>query len=110
MEGKPVKPVRIERWTASRKREILLEVLEGQKSIVDVAREHDLEQGEIQQWMETFIAFGTEALEAHPKSIEAIYQRELDRHRERIGELVLQMDVLKKAETILGEEQSSSFE
>lgn len=110
MEGKPVKAVRIERWTANGKREIVLEVLKGQKTIVDVAREHDLKQSEIQQWMETFISFGTEALKTHPRSIEAVYQKELKRHREKIGELVLQIDVLKKAERMLSEEESSSFE
>ena len=73
MEGKPVKPVRIGRWTANRKREILLEVLEGPKTIGDLAREHDIERSEV----ERFIALGTEALEARPKSMESIYQREL---------------------------------
>ncbi len=110
MEGKAVKPVRIQRWTANRKREIVLEVLKGHKTIVDVAREHDLKQSEIQQWIDTFIAFGTQALKVNPKSMEAIYQKELKRHREKIGELVLQIDVLKKAEAILSEEESSCSE
>ena len=88
----------------------MLEVLKGQKTIVDVAREHELKQSEIQQWMETFITFGTQALKTHPRSIGAVYQKELKRHREKIGELVLQIDVLKKAERMLSEEESSSFE
>ena len=106
MEGKSVKPVRMQRWTANRKRDVVLEILKGRKTIVDVAREHDLKQSEIQQWIETFISFGTQALKVNPKSMEAVYQKELKRHREKIGELVLPIDVLKKAEAILNEEES----
>jgi len=106
MEGKSVKPVRMQRWTANRKRDVVLEILKGRKTIVDVAREHDLKQSEIQEWIETFISFGTQALKVNPKSMEAVYQKELKRHREKIGELVLQIDVLKKAEAILNEEES----
>ena len=45
-------------------------------------------------------------LKVNPKSMEAVYQKELKRHREKIGELVLQIEVLKKAEAILSEEKS----
>ncbi|WP_281273157.1 transposase [Desulfosoma caldarium] len=100
----------MQRWTANRKREIVLDILKGHKTIVDVAREHDVKQSEIQQWIDTFIAFGTQALKVNPKSAEAVEQKELKRHREKIGELVLQIEVLKKAETILNEEESSFYD
>ncbi|MGQ9484569.1 MAG: transposase [Desulfosoma sp.] len=110
MEGKPVKPVRRKRWPANRKRDLLLKVLQGQKTIVDAAREHDLKQSEIEQWMETLITCATEGLKAHPKSIEAIDQKELKQHQKKIGERGLQIDVLKKAERILSEGESLFFE
>ncbi|ROQ90125.1 transposase-like protein [Desulfosoma caldarium] len=105
-----VKPVRQQRWTASRQREIVLEILKGHITIVDVAREHDVKQSEIRQWIDTFIAFGTQALKVHPKSVEAVEQKELKQHRERIGEMVLQIEVLKKAEAILSEEESPFYD
>ncbi|WP_148045724.1 hypothetical protein [Desulfosoma caldarium] len=86
------------------------EILEGHTTILDMAREHDVLEGEIQQWIDTFIAFGTPALKVNPKSVEAVYQKELKRHREKIGELVLQIEVLKKAEAILSEEESSFYD
>ena len=110
MEEKVVKPVPIQRWTANRKTEIVLEILKGHKTIVDVARQYDLKQSEIQQWIDTFIEFGKEGLKSNPKNVEAIYQKEIKRHREKISELVLQIDVLKKAKAILSEEENSSCE
>ena len=44
----------IERWTARRKADSILETIKGQKTIVDAAREYDLKQREIQEWMETY--------------------------------------------------------
>ncbi len=38
----------------------MLEILKGHKTIVDAAREHDLKQNEIQQWIDTFIEFETQ--------------------------------------------------
>jgi len=45
----------IERWTARRKAELVLEIIKGQKTIVDAARGYDLKRSEIQKWMETFM-------------------------------------------------------
>jgi len=87
-----------------------LEILKGHKTIVDVARQYDLKQSEIQQWIDTFIEFGKEGLKSNPKNVEAIYQKEIKRHREKIGELVLQIDVLKKAKASLSEEENSFSE
>ena len=110
MEKQVIKPVPVQRWTAKRKTEVVLQILKGQKTIVDVAREHDLRQNEIQQWVDTFVEFGKEALKSNPRNIEALYQKELRKHREKIGELVLQIDVLKKAKAILAEEENSCCE
>ena len=41
--------------------------------------------------------------------MESAYEEQLKSHREKIGELVLQIDILKKAKQLLsGEEDSSS--
>jgi len=110
MGQKVVKPVAIQRWSANRKTDIVLDILKGHKTIVDVARQYDLKQSEIQQWINTFIEFGKQSLKVSPKSVEAIYQKELKKHREKIGELVLQIDVLKKTKTIAAEEENSCCE
>ena len=55
MEKKEDNQPTIERWTARREADLVLEIF---KRIVDAAREYDLKQREIQKWMETFLEFG----------------------------------------------------
>ena len=102
----------IERWTARRKADLVLEIIKGQKTIVDAAREYDLKQSDIQKWMETFMEYGRQGLRANPRNAESVYEEELKAHREKIGELVLQVDVLKKAKKLMedSEEENSSSE
>ena len=54
MERKRDNQPTIERWTALRKADLILEIIKGQNTIVDAAREYDLKQSEIQKWMETY--------------------------------------------------------
>jgi transposase-like protein len=100
----------IERWTAKRKAELVLEVIKGHRTIVDAARQYDLRQSEIQNWIETFMEYGRQGLKSHPRKIESAYEEQLKTHREKIGELVLQIDLLKKAKELLFEEENSSSE
>ena len=48
MDNKGNSQPAIERWTARRKADLVLEIIKGQKTIVDAAREYDLKQSEIQ--------------------------------------------------------------
>ncbi len=102
----------IERWTARRKADLVLEIIKGQKTIVDAAREYDLKQSEIQKWIETFLEYGRQGLRVNPKNAESSVEEELKAHREKIGELVPQIDVLRKAKKLLedSEEGNSSSE
>ena len=112
MENKGNSQPTIERWTARRKADLALEIIKGQKTIVDAAREYDLKQSEIQKWIETFLEYGRQGLRANPRNAESAYEEELKAHREKIGERVLQIDVLKKAKKLLedSEEENSSSE
>lgn len=103
MEEKATAQTKSERWTAGRKADLVLELIKGQKTIVNAAREYDLKQSEIQSWIDRFMEYGRQGLRSNPKKIEALYEGELKAHREKIGELVLELDVLKKAKRILEE-------
>ena len=100
----------VQRWTARRKADLALEIIQGQKAIVDAAREHDLRQSEIQEWIETFMEFGRNGLKTNPKNAAEIHEAQLKQHREKIGELVLQIDVLEKAKKLLAGDENSSSE
>lgn len=110
MSKKVVSHPRMERWSAKRKADLVVEIIKGQKTIVDAAREYDLKQSDIQNWLDTFMEYGRQGLKGSPKRMESAYEAELKAHREKIGELVLQIDVLKKAKKILedSEDESSS--
>ena len=52
-----------QRWTARRKVELLLQLIRGEKKLVDVCREHDLKQSEVEGWMDTFVKGGERSRE-----------------------------------------------
>ncbi len=110
MSEKVISHPTIQRWTANRKAEVVLEILKGQKTLVDAARSYDVKQSEIQSWIDTFLESGRRALKINPKSLEAAHESQLKAHREKIGELVLQIEVLKKAKASLSEEENSCGE
>ena len=109
MSSEGVSHPKIERWSVNRKADLVLEIIKGQKTIVDAAREHDLKQSDIQKWIDTFMEYGRQGLKSNPKRIESVYEAELKAHKEKIGELVLQVDVLKKAKKILEESEDESL-
>ena len=109
METKVINHPKIERWTARRKAELALEVIKGQKTLVDAAREYDLKQSDIQNWIDTFMEYGRRGLKSKPKKLEAMYEEQLRLHREKIGEMTLQIDVLKKAKKILEDTEDESW-
>ena len=54
----------IQRWSAKRKVELLLSQIKGQSALVDVCRERDLKQFEVEGWMSAFLKAGKRALKA----------------------------------------------
>jgi hypothetical protein len=51
-------PKEFQRWTAKRKVELLLQLIRGERKLVDVCREHALKQSEVEGWMDTFVKGG----------------------------------------------------
>ena len=54
--------------------------------------------------------YGRNGLKANPKNAAEIHEAQLKQHREKIGELVLQIDVLEKAKKLLAGDEISSSE
>ena len=69
-----------------------------------VADYRGLTVAEIEQWREDFLSQGTEALRSHPRDREAQWEAEKQRLQAKVGELALEVDVLKKAHRILGKD------
>jgi transposase-like protein len=96
-----------QRWTAKRKVELLLELIRGEKKLVEVCREHDLKQSEVETWMETFVAAGERGLKARSEDEQAVHEREVRELRAKVGELVLELDARKKLDALTGKPEKA---
>jgi transposase-like protein len=84
-----------QRWTARRKVELLLQLIKGDVQLVDVCREHDLKQSEVEGWLDAFLKAGERGLKARAEDEQALHDREVLELRAKVGELVLELDARK---------------
>jgi transposase-like protein len=96
-----------QRWTARRKVELLLELIKGNAKLVDVCREHDLKQSEVEAWMDTFVKAGERGLKARAEDEQATHDREVRELRAKVGELVLELDARKKLDALTGKPEKA---
>ena len=96
-----------QRWTARRKVELLLQLIKGEAKLVDVCREHDLKQSEVESWMEIFVKAGERGLKARADDEQATHDREVRELRAKVGELVLELDARKKLDALTGKPEKA---
>ena len=96
-----------QRWTAKRKVELLLQLIKGETKLVDVCREHDLKQSEVEGWIETFLKSGERGLKARSEDEQATHDREVRELRAKVGELVLELDARKKLDALTGKPEKA---
>jgi transposase-like protein len=76
---------------------LVLQILKGETSLVEAARAHGLTVGEIEDWRDRFILGAENALRSRPKNEEALQEEQIKRLKQKVGELVLDLDILKEA-------------
>jgi len=86
-----------QRWTAKRRLALVLQILKGETSLAEAARSHGLTVGEIEDWRDKFILGAENALRSKPKDEEALKDEQIKRLKQKVGELVLDLDILKEA-------------
>jgi transposase-like protein len=96
MENEQEKPT--QRWTAKRRAALVVEILRGDTSAQEAARLHSLTVAEIDQWKERFLAGAENALRSRPLDEEEVKDREIKRLKQKIGDLVMDIDILKEAQ------------
>ena len=96
-----------QRWTARRKVELLLQLIKSEVKLVDVCREHDLTQSEVDGWMEIFLKGGEKSLKARTEDEQATHEREVRELRAKVGELVLELDARKKMDALTGKPEKA---
>ena len=92
------------RWTAKRKAALVLDIIRGTTTAAQAARSYDLTIAEIEEWVSDAMAGMENQLRSKPKDIAQQYESEIKDLRAKVGELVLQNDVLKKFSRLLGSE------
>jgi transposase-like protein len=90
-------PDDVQRWTAKRRAALVLGILKGETSTAEAARKHGLTVAEIERWREAFLAGAENALRARPKDEEALKEEQIAKLQRKVGELVLDIDILKEA-------------
>lgn len=86
-----------QRWTAKRKGALILNILKGETTIQEAARAHGLTICEIEDWKDKFLSGAENALRSRPRDEEALKDEQIKRLKQKVGELVLDMDILKEA-------------
>jgi len=90
-------PESLQRWTAKRRSALVLSVLKGETSAQEAARKHGLTVAEVDEWKERFLLGAENALRSKPRDDEALKEEQIRRLKQKVGELVLDIDILKEA-------------
>ena len=99
----------VQRWTANRKAELVIAILKREKTLADACRESDLKQSEVTTWIDQFLEGGKRNLKINSMDQLVEHRKEIEALQRKIGELVLENDVLKKASSLLGEHEETAF-
>ncbi len=84
------------RWTAKRKTQLVLDILQGRTTVAEASRTFDLAPSEIEEWVEDGRKGMENALRTKPLDIKEQYEKQIRELQEAYGEAMLQMRVLKK--------------
>ncbi len=87
----------IERWTATRRVALVVSILKGETSVVEAARTHGLTVAEVDDWREKFLLGAENALRSRPRDEEALKDEHIKKLKQKIGDLVLDNDILQEA-------------
>ncbi len=85
------------RWTAKRRVALIVEILRGDTSVAEAARKHGLTVAELEDWRERFLSGAENALRSRPTDEDGQKDREIKRLKQKVGELVMDVDILKEA-------------
>jgi transposase-like protein len=90
-------PEDVQRWTARRRVALVLSIVRGETSIAEAARKHGLTVAEIEEWQERFLAAAENALRSRPREEDALKDEQIKKLKQKVGELVLDLDILREA-------------
>jgi transposase-like protein len=87
----------IQRWTAKRRVALVVSIVKGETAMAEAARKHGLTVAELEDWQERFLLGAENALRSRPKDDEALKDEQIKKLKQKIGDLVLDNDILREA-------------
>ncbi len=87
----------IERWTAKRRVALVISIVKGETSVAEAARTHGLTVAEVEDWREKFLLGAANALRTRPRDEDAVKDEQIKKLKQKIGDLVLDNDILREA-------------
>ena len=90
-------PDDVQRWTAKRRVALVLSIVRGETSVAEAARKHGLTVAEIEDWQERLLAAAENSLRSRPKDEEALKDEQIRKLKQKVGELVLDLDIFREA-------------
>jgi transposase-like protein len=91
------RPEEVQRWTAKRRAALVMSLLKGETTVAEAARRHGLKVAEVEDWRERFLLGAENALRARPKEDEGLREEEVNRLKRKVGELTMDLDILREA-------------
>ena len=87
----------VQRWTAKRRVALVLTILRGETSAQEAARKHGLTVAEVEDWQDKFLSGAENSLRSKPREEDAMKDQQIKLLKQKVGELVLDIDILKTA-------------
>jgi len=85
----------VQRWTAKRRAALVISLLKGETTVAEAARRHGLKVA-VEEWRDRFLLGAENALRAR-KEDEALREEEINRLKRKVGELTMDLDILREA-------------
>jgi len=90
-------PDDVKRWTAKRRQALILQLVRGETTPAEAARKYDLTVREIEEWRDKAMAAMENALRSRPRDEAEQKEQEIKQLKQKVGELVMNLDVYKEA-------------
>lgn len=87
----------IQRWTAKRRKALVLSIIKGETSAQEAARKHGLTVADVEKWLELALAGMENQLRSRPHDDEALKDERIKQLERKIGKMALDMDILQEA-------------
>ena len=86
-----------QRWTARRRATLVLSLLRGEASAAEGARKHGPTVAQVEEWWELVLAGAENGWRSRPRDQDGLKDEPIKQLRQKVGEFVLDIDVLNEA-------------